>query len=762
MSNRTASLLLLLLSVTFVRAQELHLVDHDGNSQSWPLSELTSITFEDDPIRSANDMLLLHRPADVLGIDLSGIDSLSFPDGEWLRIHSPEAETDYALAGIDSLGFGDSEAVQVIYRESSAWVINPLESLGVTVSFDGAHVLVTSDEGIEDVLYELSGHTQDGGFKIYSEEDFGLRLKGVQLQSEIGPAINVQNGDAEIELAAGTVSRLADGMVYNDPPDDEDQKGAIFGEDDLVFGGEGAVVITGRGDDQHALACDDWILIQSGTITVAGATKDAVHTNDGLEMTGGILELSADGDGLDGGAGPVVLSGGMLAIEVPENDNDGIKCDGEITLDGAEVTLQVDGDQSKGMNAATIQLLDGTLVIQTTGDAVLEEAGSGFDPSYCTGIKADELVTLDGANVEITTSGAAGRGISSDGDISLLSGSLQINSSEDGFSYTNEEGQNDAAQGHCLKTDGDLLFSGGTTTLSHAGDGGRGISVDGNLLVENEGTMLDITTTGGSISLGGGNAAEAKAVKADSLITIIGGTLTIDSADDALKSETGIHISGGEITIEDSEEGIEAPDIHITGGDIFARSGDDVLNATAGVDGEFNDGSLLLIEGGRVVLDSYGGDCIDSNGNFTMAGGTLLVHGPPNQPEVALDINGVFRVDGGLLVSAAVNGNHTETPSNQSTAQVFLLRRNQSLSGGTLLHIEDSEGNELVTFAPLRSYGAIHFSSPDIQAGTQYIFYTGGSHSGSEQDGLYTGGSYTPGTQRATFTANGGVQQINF
>ena len=70
-------------------------------------------------------------------------------------------------------------------------------------------------------------------------------------------------------------------------------------------------------------------------------------------------------------------------------------------------------------------------------------------------------------------------------------------------------------------------------------------------------------------------------------------------------------MNGGTIDIVSSKEGIEAPNLYITDGVIHLTSTDDGINATYGVDGEFDDGSLLVISGGYVHLNAPVGDGID-------------------------------------------------------------------------------------------------------------------------------------------------------
>ena len=532
----------------------------------------------------------------------------------------------------------------------------------------------------------------------------------------------------------------------------------------MLFSGNGSLVVYGLGDDQHGLVSDDYITVISGDIVIGSSTEDGIHTNKGYYQLGGTVDVTAGSDGVDAGDGPVEISGGNFTVVIDDDDRDGIKCDGDLLISAGVVDLTVEGDQSKGLNAGDVQLTGGTTIIQPMGDAVLEGSGLGCDPCYCTAIKTDKDVIVDGAQVTVTTTGKAGRGISSDGGIEIYSGQLTITSSGDGGTYTDETGTLDAYHGPCMKADGNIVVEGGTLTLYHSGKGGRCISVDGTLTI---GTIessptLAATTTGQEIYITAEDATEAKAIKSDGLITVNSGGITISSADDAIKSEDRIEVNGGVIDIEDSVEGLEAPNIIINDGEIHINASGDAMNATYGSDVEGDDGSILTINGGYIDLSASTGDGIDSNGSLTIAGGTVIVHGPPSQPEVGADINGDFLINGGFVALAQVNSNMVETPGQGSGQKSVLLRWNQTLSGGTLFHIEDTSGNPLVTFAPEHCYSSVLVSSSDLMTGTNYRVYTGGSSTGTEQDGLYTGGTYSGGTLWTTFVSSGTVQTINF
>jgi hypothetical protein len=245
-------------------------------------------------------------------------------------------------------------------------------------------------------------------------------------------------------------------------------------------------------------------------------------------------------------------------------------------------------------------------------------------------------------------------------------------------------------------------------------------------------------------------------------VIINGGELTISSADDGIKSDDQLTINNGIISINQAKEGLEGPNITINGGEISIYSSDDAINATYGNGGEANDGSLLLINNGYVFLSSTNGDPLDSNGDINLTGGTVVVHGPQSSPEVGVDVNGSFLISGGFLVVSGTNSNMTEGASSSSTQHSVLLRTGQSIEANTIFHIEDINGNDLLTFAPARHYYSIIFSSDALTSGETYTIYTGGSSTGTLKNGLYTGGVYTSGTFQSNFTITGMAQTIWF
>lgn len=721
----------------------------------------------------AQQKMYIHKSDRMtLGALVAETDSIYFSEDEsmsYFRIGDTLAQ--YPVSEIDSLTFGpDSDTIFVTYNGTYVSVINPLAFEGVDVTVSGSDVTVNSISEVQDINFCLSGSSTNGMFKIYTAKRYNLILNGLNLNNPDGPAINVQTGkNTSVFLMAGTMNTLSDGTTYTQPPAGEDQDGTFFSESKLKFYGAGTLVVNSHGSAQHGICSDDEVEIDEGIITVNSAARDGIHGREGVLIDGGTITVTSSEDGIDGDLGIIDIAGGFITTVNNSDNVNGISCDSTMVISGGVINITISGDQSKGLNCNyPITLDSGNIIIQNSGDAVLIPTGSGNDPSYCIGIKSNSDILIGGADITITASGKAGRGISSDGDITMTSGSVHVTSTGNGAVYTNSQGILDAYVAICLNAASDISLSGGSVTTSSSGSGGKGINANGTFTI---GTVesspeVHITTTGAKVHISGSGQnskdAEAKAVRIDTAVVINNGVIVIASSDDGIKSENSITINGGDFTISNSYEGLEAPYITINGGTVHVHSTDDALNATFGNGGEGDDNSMLEINGGWIVISATGGDGLDSNGDIHITGGTTIVHGPQNAPEVGMDVNGTCNVDGGFLVISGTNSNMTEAPSGTSDQHSVKVMMNQGLSNSTLFHIQDASGNSLLTFQPARTYYSIIFSSADLQQGQTYSIYTGGTCTGQNTDGLYSGGVYSGGNFRKSFTVNNIITNVNF
>ena len=262
------------------------------------------------------------------------------------------------------------------------------------------------------------------------------------------------------------------------------------------------------------------------------------------------------------------------------------------------------------------------------------------------------------------------------------------------------------------------------------------------------------------------------AIHSNSTVTIDGGDLTLATGDDAIHGDYVVTIDGGSIVITEAFEGIESEVITINDGFIDITSSDDGLNVSSAdstattTDARGGPGSeavgdyYIYITGGTTVITVTGelaeqGDGIDANGHVEMSGGVVVVSGPTDTRNSAVDYSGgSFEVSGGVFVGTNINGRNSEGVGAASTQASIYVTSSSVIDADAVIHIQTTDGEGLVTFQPANEFDVIVFTSPDLVQGETYEIYLGGSVSGDSMTGLYENDAYTPGTLLGTTTAS--------
>jgi hypothetical protein len=267
--------------------------------------------------------------------------------------------------------------INIVYSGTSVTVTGDTNGY---VTTNGAHVTVNSGTANDSLLLVLSGSTTNGSLLVYRQKKYGIQLNGLTLNNSFGPAINNQCGKALcLHVADGTTNTLTDGTSYAEQT--YDQKGALFSEGQMIVLGTGTLSVTGN--CKHAIACDDYIIIDENvTLHASSPIGNGIKVNDGLWINDGTLDISVTADAARGIKcdSVVVITGGTITIETSGDciyDNDEqdyssaacIKCDYDFTMSGGTLTMTSSGDGGKGINCSTnVKFSGGTLSAITTGD----------------------------------------------------------------------------------------------------------------------------------------------------------------------------------------------------------------------------------------------------------------------------------------------------------------------------------------------------------------------------------------------------------
>lgn len=408
--------------------------------------------------------------------------------------------------------------------------------------------------------------------------------------------------------------------------------------------------------------------------------------------------------------GPAICAedGGAVTIYLMEGTENRI-------ISGVETDIHADAADENASSGA----------VYLRGDAVICGEGSLAVYGYINnGIQCSSSLSVKGGSISVA---AVNHGIKGKDSLTIDGGIITVLSGGDGLRSDDETGD-----GY-----GVIAIHGGLITVESCQD-----AVQAETCLEVTGGELNVKTrdAGGNMDVWPGSEdVSRKGLKSGNRLTITGGSIVIDTADDALHcngdmeiaggalllstEDDGIHadssliIDDGDMVILTSHEGLESNQVTINGGTISLNASDDGVNACGG--------SLfptLTINGGELHVNAHG-DGLDSNGDLIINGGTVIIDGPSTGDDGALDYGkengGRLTVNGGTVL--AIGDSHMAEVFQDDSGQCsFSYTLSAGYEAGSTITIVTADGTVLWSHTSVKRGNSVVFSDPALTIGSRY------------------------------------------
>ncbi len=435
--------------------------------------------------------------------------------------------------------------VLVVYADTTATVSVSQNILpNLTVMRGGAHVSIVQDSEVaSEITYNLSGSSSNGGFYTEGAYKATVELNNLTLTNVSavfsGAAVHVQNSKRiKIKPLNGTTNTLVDAAGGS-------QKGCLYVKGHAEFAQSGILNVTGN--VKHGIKAGEYFTIKNSTINVLKAAGDGINCEQFFLMQSGTIVISQVGD-----------DGIQCDIEKPENGSTGETVDHE--------------DEDSG----NMYISGGQITVTTTADGVWDSEDKKVKSSSCLNAEGD--ITISGGTLDLTSTGAAGKGISGDGKLTVsdaaaitivTKGQASVASNSGVVSIVSDSQTLDRYDSDYksspkgIKIDGDIVINGGTVNVTTSGAGGEGIESKNELVIN-------------------------------------GGEITVNAYDDALNSASDLTINDGLVYARaTNNDGIDANgNVYIKGGLVYAIGAN---SPEVAIDANSEERKKLYIQGGTVV-----------------------------------------------------------------------------------------------------------------------------------------------------------------
>ena len=488
---------------------------------------------------------------------------------------------------------------------------------------------------------------------------------------------------------------------------------------------------------------------------------------DGVTVEDGTLTITK--------AGTYKLSGEYQGqIKVETADSDAVR----LVLDNANITNS-SGAALNVVNADEVILYSASGTTNTISDGADYTATGEDDPDAVVYSKADLTIAGEGTlkvngNHEdgihtsdglVIASGtlevnAANTGIKGKDYVDILGGTINVTAQQDGIKSTNDT---DEGQGW-------TRLSNGTVTVNAGDDGFKASRVveisGGSLTVEQSDEGIEaqyINVSGGDVNVTSADDGMNASLKTSDSESTDSSANTSDTANQQQNNQQQGSLPGGQQngTSNQQQQGMgQPPAMSGTSQDGTSQNGTTGTGQQGmgqppqggmpgGGGGTFEVvDAAINVSGGHVTVNAEG-DGIDSNGVTTLSGGTLIVNGPSQGGNAALDTNGDLLLNGATVLSGST-ADMFEAPSTNSTSGYLKLTNSSGFEQGSTVQVADSSGKVVANYKVTKSnVQLVLVSSSSIVKGQSYTVYTTTSAVDSNATSLASGA-----TELGSFTAS--------
>ena len=363
----------------------------------------------------------------------------------------------------------DSTAIRINFSTEAAPETTLPEAGQATATLDGHNVYLKLQTPNQVVL--VKGQDAAASLTVESSADLILVLDSLDLTAVGQAPIRLYTtGACRVVIPDPSFCRL------NDQSTDADStKAALYSRGQLLLSGCGQLEISSK--QHHGISAKGGLSVVDTHINLQTA-KDGLHSDTHIQLLRCLLEGDSQDDFVQSESGRILGQGLDLSTSVSARKGTALTAGGCISLDSCRLAIELPGEAAKGIKSdSSIYLTDNTILIVSTGQAIYDE--STQDVSSAAGIKCNGDLVLDGDShyLSVEASGDGGKGLNVNGDIWLKAGTTRLATKGKTFTYGNlgtaakaikgsgrliqEGGLLEAsAQNDALACDGDVFLNG--------------------------------------------------------------------------------------------------------------------------------------------------------------------------------------------------------------------------------------------------------------------------------------------------------------